>query len=97
MYISLVTPNLKYAVQFWLPHHAQIFFEALPVAVGDYRVSDFRIICEFCYKIVKSKIDVGYVYYEQYCSENRALWDATSDWCPIRGRAIDNHSLFSIV
>ncbi len=43
---------------------AQIFLEALHVAVGDYRVSDFHI-CEFCYKIVKSKIDVVYVYYEQ--------------------------------
>ncbi len=40
---------------------AQIFLEALSVAVGDYRVSDFRIICEFCYKIVKAKIDVVYI------------------------------------
>ncbi len=43
---------------------AQIILEALPVAVGDYRASDFHIICEFCYKIVKSKIDVVCVYYE---------------------------------
>ncbi len=63
----------------------QIFLEALPVVVGDYRVSNFHIICEVCYEIVKSMIDVVYVYYEYYWFENRALWDATSDWCPIRG------------
>ncbi len=44
-----------------------------------------------------SPTSMSFMYiYEQDWSEKRALWNATRDWCPIRGSAIDDYPLFSI-
>ncbi len=51
--------------------------------VGDYRVTDFRIIGKLEIKAIKSNVDIISVNYKHNRSENRTPWDATGDWSPI--------------